>query len=184
MPGYFEMFVTMRDHENSDAMYSVVRFILAHADNPEFVSIAWDKILCDDVGLTMTVPDEHQFDRLLNAFHTVSTTNERTLFSLVCYRGGHQSEHALADDEISIEYFNHRPGYVSSMMNQGDKAVRLTHRSTGMVAISTESRRPHDNLHIARQMLNAKLAEKPSALLLSKRSIEGLNHYPLQTPTR
>jgi hypothetical protein len=184
MAGYFEMFVMIRDRENCKALHPVTKFILDHADNPKIVSMEWDNFLRSDVGLTMAVPDEHQFDRLLDAFRELSTTADSPLLSLVCYRSGRPNELALADDELSIEYFNPRPDHDGYMIRHTDSAVRLTHRLTGMVAISKEARSRHSNLHTARQMLSAKLAENASALLLSKRSIEGLQRYPFPTPTR
>lgn len=184
MAGYIELQVTKQDRKNCNALHAVAKFILDHVDRADLVASVSDKVLSADTAWTVVVPDEQQFDRLLDAFRALSTTEDRPLLSLTCYRNGRPSELAPADGELSIEYFNPRPDSDGFMIRHTDSAVRLTHRSTGIVVISEGGRSRHANLQVARQMLSAKLTDSPSALLLGDQAVKGLKHCSLSTPTR
>jgi len=184
MAGYVELEVTKHDRENCNALHAVAKFILDHVDRADLVASVSDKVLSADTAWTVVVPDEQQFDRLLVAFQAFSPAQDRPLLSLTCYRNGRPNELAPADDELSVEYFNPRPGGDGFMIRHTDSAVRLTHRSTGMVVISEGARSRHTNLQVARQMLSAKVTDNPSALLLGAQSVKGLEHCSLSTPAR
>ena len=184
MAGYIELEVTKRDRENCDALHAAAQFVLEQVDGADLVATEVDDALSADVSWTLLIPDEHQFDRILDAYRAVSTTGEPPLVNATCYRSGRPNELELGDDEHSIEYFNPRPNSDGFMVHHTDSAVRLTHRPSRTVAISERARSRHANLRIARQMLSAKLADNPAALLLGRRSIESLKHRPFPAPTR
>ncbi|WP_374221309.1 peptide chain release factor-like protein [Variovorax sp. E3] len=183
MAGYIELEVTKPDSEGSAGVHAVIKIILNCASKADLIASIFDT----ESGITMAeiliVPDELQFDLLLDAFQAVSTTNAAPLLRVVCYRDDCPSGHALAEDEVFVEYFNPRPNSTDRMAYHSDSAVRLTHRGTGAVVVSQGARSRHVNLDVARRMLGAKLANCPSPLHFSSQSVERLKDF-FPTPRR
>ncbi len=192
MAGYFELEVTERSGEACEALSVLCRFIVNSVDKPDWVATKFDKILGHATADTLVVPDADQFDLLRDALRVIDTAhlpplataaaNEPPLVRLICYRNGLADKHAMADDEITAEYFNPRPDSDGFMIHRTDSAVRLTHRPTGTATVSDGARSRHRNLAQAREMLNAKLADNPTAMLLSGRSIRALQQSPDLAP--
>lgn len=184
MAGYFELEVMERSGEACEALNVLCRFIVTKVDKPDWVATKFDKILGHSTADTLVVPDADQFNLLRDAFRALDTVHLPTLAAaaaggpplvrLICYRNGRAEEHTISDDELIVEYFNPRQDSDGFMFHHTDSAVRLTHRSTGTATASDGARSRHRNLAQAREMLNAKLADNPTALLLSGQSIRAL----------
>lgn len=184
MAGYFELEVVERTGEACEALSVLCRFIVNSVDRSDWVATKFDKILGHATADTLVVPNADQFDLLRDALRAIDTVHlqppaaaaadEPPLVRLICYRNGLGSEHAIADDELTVEYFNPRPDSDGSMIHRTDSAVRLTHRPTGTATVSDGARSRHRNAAQAREMLNAKLAGNLAVLLLSGRSVRAL----------
>lgn len=194
MAGYFELEVVERSGEACEALNLLCRYIVNSVDKPDWVATKFDKILGHATADTLVVPDADQFNLLRDALRSLDTVHlpllaaaaadEPPLVRLICYRNGLADEHAIADDELTVEYFNPRPDSDGFMIHRTDSAVRLTHRSTGTATVSDGARSRHRNFAQAREMLNAKLADSPTTMLLGGRSIRALQQSPDLAPTR
>lgn len=183
MAGFIELEVTKPDSEGFAGLHAVFKIIVNSSSKVDVVASVFDPGSGITTADTLIVPDERQFDLLLDAFRAVSTTDNPPLLRVVCYRDGCSSEHALAEDEVFVEYFNPRPNSTDRMVFHTDSAVRLTHRATGAVVVSQGARSRHLNLDIAQRMLGAKLADRPSPLFFSSQSVERLKEDSFPTTT-
>lgn len=186
MAGYIEMEATKRDREAYEAMDALLRIIVNRVSKADFVATIFDHELGSSTAETIVVPDEVQFDLVQEALRgfdlahwsssELRATNDLPLVRLVCYRNGRPNERAVDADEFSLEHFNPRPDNSSRMIHRTESAVRLTHRSTGIVVVSDGARSRHGNFEQALRMLSAKLANNAAPLLLSARSIKAFQH--------
>ena len=192
MAGYFEMEVIEQSERACDALNALLRFIVNSVGKADVVATTFDKILGNATAETLVVPDAEQFDHLEAALRALDTSRRPAaseaeahmppLLRLTCYRDQRSSGHAVSEDDLAIEYFNARP-HSDSFMFHSDSAVRLTHKATGTTTVSDGERSRHRNLAQARDMLNAKLAENPTPLLLNEGSVRALRQLGDLKPT-